>query len=94
MPKDAIMRGAKSYINRMEPDQLKAWYNKFLDRSKFMQDMDVDDDIYDSIEQYVDKRIKWLEDDKIAQRHGQAYYDQVNLIDEPTQLNIEKAKII
>lgn len=92
MPKDAIMRGAKSYINRMEPDQLKAWYNKFLDRSKFMQDMDVDDDIYDSIEQYVDKRINWLEDDKIAQRHGQAYYDQVNLIDEPTQLNIEKAK--
>ena len=93
MPKDAILNGAKQYINRMEPEQLKAWYgNKFLDRAKFMQDMDVDDDIYDSIEQYVGKRIKWLEDDKIVKRHGQAYYDQVNLIDQPTQVNIEKAK--
>ena len=93
MPKDAILNGAKQYINRMELEQLKAWYgNKFLDRAKFMQDMDVDDDIYDSIEQYVGKRIKWLEDDKIVKRHGQAYYDQVNLIDQPTQVNIEKAK--
>lgn len=93
MPKDAIMRGAKQYINRMESDQLKAWYeNKFLDRTQFMEDMDIDNDVYDSIEQYATNRMKWLQDTKVAQRHGQAYYDQVNLIDQPTQVNIEKAK--
>ena len=93
MPKDAIVKGAKQYIDRMELDQLKAWYgDKFLDKTQFMQNMNIDDDVYETIGQYATKRIQWLEDDKIVKRHGQAYYDQVNLIDQPTAVNIEKAK--
>lgn len=93
MPKDAIVKGAKAYINRMEDKQLEDWDKRvFQNRTKFMQDTGIGDDEYDSIEQYLTKRQKALKDTKERQIHGTAYYEQLNLIDEPTKVNIEKVK--
>lgn len=93
MPKDAIVKGAKAYINRMEDKQLEDWNKRvFQNRTKFMQDTGIGDDEYDSIEQYLTKRQKALKDTGERQIHGTAYYEQLNLIDEPTKVNIEKVK--
>lgn len=93
MPKDAIVKGAKAYINRMEDKQLQDWDKRvFQNRTKFMQDTGIGDDEYDSIEQYLTKRQQALKNTKERQIHGTAYYEQLNLIDEPTKVNIEKVK--
>lgn len=93
MPKDATVAGFKQFVNRMESDQLKEWDEKyFQDQTKFMEDTGIDPDTYESMENYVIKRKKALDDDKVRKLHGQAYYDATNLITEPTKLNIEKAK--
>lgn len=93
MPKQAILNGTIQFVNRMELDQLKNWDNDvFQNRNKFKEDLGIDDDTYDSIETYVKKRLQALADTKTRTIHGQAYYDQMNLVNEPTQLNIEKAK--
>lgn len=93
MPKDAALAGFKQFINRPELDDLKQWDTAvFQNRDKFKADTGIDDDTYDAMETALEKRIKALADDKVRKIHGQAYYDQVNLITEPTELNIEKAK--
>ena len=93
MPKDATVAGFKQFVNRMESDQLKEWDEKyFQDQEKFMADTGIDADTYDSMETYLIKRAKALKDTKVRTLHGQAYWDQANLITEPTKLNIEKAK--
>lgn len=93
MPKDAALAGFKQFINRPELDDLKQWDTAvFQNRDKFKADTGIDDDTYDAMETALTKRIKQLADDKVREVHGQAYYDQVNLITEPTELNIEKAK--
>lgn len=93
MPKEATVAGFKQFVNRMESDQLKEWDEKyFQDQAKFMADTGIDADTYDSMETYLIKRAKALKDDKVRTLHGQAYWDQTNLITEPTKLNIEKAK--
>ena len=93
MPKEATVAGFKNFINRMEADQLKAWDEQFFqDQEKFMADTNIDADTYDSMETALTKRLKALNDNKVRTIHGQAYYDQLHLIDQPTQLNIEKAK--
>ena len=93
MPKDAIVKGAKAYINRIEDKQLQDWDKRvFQNRTKFMQDTGIGDDEYDSIEQYLTKRQQALKNTKERQIHGTAYYEQLNLIDEPTKVNIEKVK--
>ena len=93
MPKDATVAGFKNFINRMELDQLKEWDTAiFQNKDKFMTDTDIDSDTYESMETALTKRMKALKDTKVRTIHGQAYYDQANLITQPTQLNIEKAK--
>lgn len=93
MPKDATVAGFKQFVNRMESDQLKEWDEKiFQNQTQFMEDTNIDADTYESMENYLTKRKKALDDDKVRKLHGQAYYDATNLITEPTQLNIEKAK--
>ena len=93
MPKDATVAGFKQFIGRMESDQLKEWDEKiFQNQTKFMEDTGIDADTYESMETYLVKRKKALDDDKVRKLHGQAYYDSTALITEPTQLNIEKAK--
>ena len=93
MPKDATVAGFKQFVNRMESDQLKEWDEKiFQNQTKFMEDTNIDPDTYESMETYLIKRKQALDDDKVRKLHGQAYYDATNLITEPTQLNIEKAK--
>lgn len=93
MPKDAAVAGFKQFIARPELEELKKWDEEiFQNREKFMEDTGIDADTYESMETALTKRIKQLQDDKVRKVHGQAYYDQVNLITEPTQLNIEKAK--
>lgn len=93
MPKDATVAGFKNFINRMELEQLKEWDAAiFQNKDKFMTDTDIDSDTYESMETALTKRMKALKDTKVRTIHGQAYYDQANLITEPTELNIEKAK--
>lgn len=93
MPKDAAVAGFKQFINRPEVDELKKWDTEiFQNRDKFMEDTGIDADTYETMETALIKRIKALEDDKVRQIHGRAYYDQASLITEPTELNIEKAK--
>lgn len=93
MPKDSAVAGFKQFVNRMEADQLKEWDEKiFQNQAQFMADTDIDSDTYEAMETYLIKRAKALKDDKTRTLHGQAYYDQLNLITEPTKLNIEKAK--
>lgn len=93
MPKEATVAGFKNFINRMEEDQLKSWDEQFFqDQAKFMEDTNVDADTYDTMSTALTKRLNELNDDKVRTIHGQAYYDQLHLIDQPTQLNIEKAK--
>lgn len=93
MPKDAVVAGFKQFINRMESDQLKAWgENIFQNQTKFMEDTNIDADTYESLDTYYVKRLKALNDTSVRTIHGQAYYDQVNLIDNPTQVALEKAK--
>lgn len=93
MPKDAVVAGFKQFINRMESDQLKAWgENIFQNQTKFMEDTNIDADTYESLDTYYVKRLKALNDTSVRTMHGQAYYDQVNLIDNPTQVALEKAK--
>lgn len=93
MPKEAAVAGFRNFIGRAELKQLQDWdTNIFQDRDKFMKDTGIDSDTYDSMEQTLTKRLKQLEDTKTRTVHGQAYYDATNLITEPTQLNIEKAK--
>ena len=93
MPKDAALAGFKQFINRPELDDLKQWDTAvFQNRDKFKADTGIDDDTYDAMETALEKRIKALADNKVRTIHGQAYYDAINLIAEPTQLNIEKAK--
>jgi hypothetical protein len=57
-----------------------------------MEDTGIDADTYETMETALKQRLSALSDDKLRTLHGQAYYDQVSLINEPTQLNIEKAK--
>lgn len=93
MPKDATVAGFKQFINRMEYDQLVDWdKNYFQDQTKFMDDTKIDSDTYESMSTALEKRLKALKDTKTRELHGQAYYDSMHLITEPTQLNIEKAK--
>jgi len=93
MPKEATVAGFKNFIGRMEKDQLKQWDKDFFqDREKFMDDTSIDADTYETMEKALTSRIKQLEDTSVREIHGQAYYDQLHLIDNPTQLNIEKAK--
>lgn len=93
MPKDAALAGFKNFIARPELKQLQEWdTNIFQNRDKFMKDTGIDSDTYDSMEQALTKRINALNDTKTRTLHGQAYFDAVNLITEPTQLNLEKAK--
>ncbi|MBO7735529.1 MAG: hypothetical protein J6S67_23390 [Methanobrevibacter sp.] len=93
MPKEATVAGFKNFINRMEADQLKDWDKTiFQNKDKFMEDTSIDSDTYESMETAITKRIKALEDTSTRTIHGQAYYDQINLITEPTTVNIEKAK--
>ena len=93
MPKEAAVAGFRNFIARPELKQLQEWDEKiFQDREKFMKDTGIDSDTYDSMEQALTKRLKQLEDTKVRTLHGQAYYDAANLITEPSQLNIEKAK--
>ena len=93
MPKDATVAGFKQFVNRMESDQLKEWDEKiFQNQTQFMEDTNIDADTYESMENYLIKRKKALDDDKVRKLHGQAYYDATNLITEPTKLNIERAK--
>lgn len=93
MPKEAAVAGFRNFIGRAELDELKAWDTKiFQDRDKFMKDTGIDADTYDSMEQALTKRLKQLADTKIRTVHGQAYYDAMNLISEPTALAAEKAK--
>lgn len=93
MPKEAALAGFKNFIGRAESKQLKEWgENIFQNREKFMKDTGIDADTYDAMDQAYTRRLKDLEDTKVRTLHGQAYYDATNLITEPTQLNIEKAK--
>ena len=93
MPKEAALMGFKQFINRAELDDLKDCdKNIFLDQEKFMRDTEIDADTYESMDTAIKARIKALEDEKSRGVHGQAYYDELHLINEPTQLNIEKAK--
>ena len=93
MPKDATVAGFKQFINRMELDQLKEWDEKiFQNQDKFMKDTDIDADTYESMTTALTKRMQALKDKSVREIHGQAYYDQLSLISEPTELNIEKAK--
>lgn len=93
MPKNAVLAGFKQFIARPELDDLKKWDTEiFQNRDKFMEDTGIDADTYESMETALTKRIKELKDNSVRQIHGQAYYDQINLITEPTQMNLEKAK--
>lgn len=93
MPKKASLAGFNQFINRMELKQLKDWDTKhFQDRENFINTTGIDEDTYESMETAITKRIRALKDTNTRTVHGQAYYDQVNLITEPTKLNIEKAK--
>lgn len=93
MPKDATVAGFKQFINRMELDQLQDWdKNIFQNQEKFMKDTGIDADVYESMEDKLEKRMKQLKDTKTREVHGQAYQDQLSLITEPTKINIEKAK--
>lgn len=93
MPKEATVAGFRNFINRMEANQLKEWDKTyFQDQEKFMEDTSIDSDTYETMEKALTNRIKQLEDTKVREIHGQAYYDQLHLIDNPTQINIDKAK--
>lgn len=93
MPKEATLTGFKQFINRAEVDELKDWYkNIFANQQKFMDDTSIDADVYESMNTAIKARINNLENDKELGIHGQAYFDQINLISNPTQMNIEKAK--
>lgn len=93
MPKEAAVAGFKNFIARPEIKQLEEWdANIFQNRDKFMQDTGIDADTYDSMDQAIKARIKAMKDTNARVLHGQAYFDAINLITEPTQLNIEKAK--
>lgn len=93
MPKEAQVAGFKQFINRMEHDQLKEWtQNIFQDQTRFMNMTGTDEDVYETMDGLVLKRLRDLQDTKQRVLHGQAYYDAAHLITEPTALNIEKAK--
>lgn len=93
MPKEATVAGFKNFINRMESDQLKKWDEEhFQDKDAFMRATGIDEDTYESMETALTKRMKALADTKVRTIHGQAWYDQANLITEPTKLAIERAK--
>lgn len=93
MPKDAAVAGFKQFIARPELEELQKWDTEvFQNRTKFMEDTGIDADTYETMETALKLRLNALKDDKTRTIHGQAYYDQVSLINEPTQLNIEKAK--
>lgn len=93
MPKEAILAGLSQYINRMEKDQLTDWFEKkFQNRDQFVRDTLIDQDVYDSADTMIRKRIKQLADTSTVTTHGQAWYDQANLITQPTEVAIEKAK--
>ena len=93
MPKEATLTGFKQFINRAEVDELKDWYkNIFANQQKFMDDTNIDADVYESMNTAIKARINNLQNDKELGIHGQAYFDQINLISNPTQMNIEKAK--
>jgi len=93
MPKDAAVAGFKQFIARPELEELQKWDSEiFQNRTKFMEDTGIDADTYETMETALKQRLNALKDDKTRTIHGQAYYDQVSLINEPTQLNIEKAK--
>lgn len=93
MPKEAAVAGFRNFIGRAELKQLQDWdTNIFQDRDKFMKDTGIDSDTYDSMEQTLTKRLKQLEDTKTRTVHGQAYYDAINLMTQPTELAAEKAK--
>lgn len=93
MPKEATLAGFKQFINRMELQQLQDWdKNIFVNQGKFMEDTGIDADTYESMNTAIKARTQALENEKTRGLHGQAYFDQVNLISEPTQLNLEKAK--
>lgn len=93
MPKEAIVAGFTNFIGNMELDQLKKWDTDiFQNKTKFMEDTGIDDDTYESCETKLKKRMKELADTSERQIHGQAWHDSTNLITQPTQVELEKAK--
>lgn len=93
MPKQSSVDGFKQFISRFELKQLEDWDKQyFQNRDKFKQDTLIDDSTYDSMETAMKNRIKALKDTKTREIHGQAFYDAANLITEPIQANVEKAK--
>jgi hypothetical protein len=93
MPKDATVAGFKQFIARPELEELQEWdKDVFQNRTKFMEDTGIDADTYETMETALKQRLSALSDDKLRELHGQAYQDQMSLINEPTKLNIEKAK--
>lgn len=92
-PTDALLIGFKQFIYRPELDQLQEWdSNVFQNRDQFMRDMGISEKTYESMEKMLKERMKALKDTKTREIHGQAYYDATNLITEPIQTNIDKAK--
>lgn len=93
MPTKAITLGFEQFINRFELKDLQDWdKNQFQDRDDFKKKTHIDDATYDTLESKLKNRIKALQDDKSRQIHGQAYYDALSLITEPTQANIDRIK--
>lgn len=93
MPKESAVNGFNQFIYRMEEDQLKDWdKNIFQNRDKFIADLGIDGDTYDTMETSLKSRMKALKDTKDRKIHGQAWHDAAALITAPTEIAIEKAK--
>lgn len=93
MPKESAVNGFNQFIYRMEEDQLKDWdKNIFQNRDKFIADLGIDGDTYDTMETSLKSRMKALKDTEDRKIHGQAWHDAAALITAPTEIAIEKAK--
>lgn len=93
MPKDSAVSGFKQFINRFELKQLEDWDKQYFQNAdKFKKDTLIDNATYESMDTAIKNRIKALKDENTRQIHGQAFYDAANLITNPIQTNIDKAK--
>lgn len=84
MPKDAFLNGFREFIYRADEKQLKDWdSNIFQNRNKFMEDLGIDADSYDSAEKILTQRLQQLKNDDVRKIKTQAMIDTANLIKDP-----------
>lgn len=90
MPSDAILEGFRQFIYRPDLKQLQQWYEDiFQNRDKFIADMGIDSNIYDTMGKEIMQRIRQLKNSDGIKIKTQAMFETAALIKE----GLDKTKI-